>query len=206
MILQALTEYYETMESRGEIAPPGWDQVQASPMLLCIQEDGTLEQVIPLLESQPEDSKLRPQSIELPAPVKKSSGITSNFLWENSSYILGIDNKGKPQRAQDCFAACRLLHEQLLTDVDSPAARAVLAFFQRWQPEQAAEHPALADCLEELLSGVNLLFRVNGAYVHEDPLVRKAWDAHYQADNNAPSMICLVTGKKGPGGEYSPFH
>ena len=52
--------------------------------------------------------------------------------------------------------------------------------------------------MEELLSGVNLLFRVNGAYVHEDPLVRKAWDAHYQADNNAPSMICLVTGKKGP--------
>ncbi len=197
MILQALTEYYETMESRGEIAPPGWDQVRIS-YALCIQEAGTLEQIIPLLESQPEDSKLRPQSIELPAPVKKSSGITSNFLWENSSYILGIDNKGKPQRAQDCFAACRLLHEQLLTDVDSPAARAVLAFFQCWQPEQAAEHPALADCLEELLSGVNLLFRVNGAYVHEDPLVRKAWDAHYQADNNAPSMICLVTGKKGP--------
>ena len=72
MILQALTEYYETLKTRGEIAPPGWDQVRIS-YALCIQEDGTLEQVIPLLESQPEDSKLRPQSIELPAPVKKSS-------------------------------------------------------------------------------------------------------------------------------------
>lgn len=73
---------------------------------------------------------LAPRSISLPAPVKRTVGVAANFLCDNSSYFLGIDNKGKPQRTQECFAACKAHHESLLKDVDSPAAQAVLAFFR----------------------------------------------------------------------------
>lgn len=199
MILQALTEYYETLAQSGKISPPGWGDVKVS-YALCIGDNGALEQIISVQTPQRKGKKtvLAPQLMKLPAPVKRSSGVLANFLCDTSSYLLGADLKGKPQRALECFRACRALHEKLLGGVDSPAARAVLAFFQTWQPEQAASHPALSACLEEVLSGGNLVFRFNGAYVHEDPLVRQAWDDHYQSAEDGPQMVCLVTGKRGP--------
>lgn len=199
MILQALTEYYETLAQSGKISPPGWGDVKVS-YALCIGDNGAPEQIISVQTPQQKGKKavLAPQLMKLPAPVKRSSGVLANFLCDTSSYLLGADLKGKPQRALECFRACRALHEKLLGGVDSPAARAVLAFFQTWQPEQATSHPALSACLEEVLSGGNLVFRFNGAYVHEDPLIRQAWDDHYQSAEDGPQMVCLVTGKRGP--------
>ena len=198
MILQALTEYYRTLENSGQISPLGWGEAKVS-YALCIGLEGALEQVVSLQTEQKKGKKtvLRPQIMRLPAPVKRTVGIVPNFLCDNASYLLGVDNKGKPQRTLECFLACKALHEELLDGVDSPAAQAVLAFFHTWQPEQAAGHPALADCWEELMAGGNLVFRHDGAFVHEDALVRRAWDDHYRAEGDGPQMICLVTGEHG---------
>lgn len=198
MILQALTEYYRTLENSGQISPLGWGEAKVS-YALCIGPEGALEQVVSLQTEQKKGKKtvLSPQIMRLPAPVKRTVGIVPNFLCDNASYLLGVDNKGKPQRTLECFLACKALHEELLDGVDSPAAQAVLAFFRTWQPEQAAGHPALADCWEELMAGGNLVFRHDGAFVHEDALVRRAWDDHYRAEGDGPQMICLVTGEHG---------
>lgn len=198
MILQALTEYYRTLENSGQISPLGWGEAKVS-YALCIGPEGALEQVVSLQTEQKKGKKtvLAPQIMRLPAPVKRTVGIVPNFLCDNASYLLGADNKGKPQRTLECFQACKALHEELLDGVDSPAAQAVLAFFRTWQPEQAAGHPALADCWEELMAGGNLVFRHDGAFVHEDALVRRAWDGHYRAEGDGPQMICLVTGEHG---------
>lgn len=199
MILQALTGYYQTLADRGEIVRPGWSKVKVS-YALCITDDGVLEQVIPLLTEQPKGKRtvLAPRLFTLPAPVKRASGVAANFLCDNSSYMLGIDSKGKPQRSVACFAACKDLHETLLDGIDSPAAKAVLAFFHTWQPEQAAAYPVLAEKMEEILAGANLIFQYDGRFIHEDPLIRRAWDAFYQTAGDGPEMICLVTGEKGP--------
>lgn len=198
MILQALTEYYRTLADSGKISPPGWGDVKVS-YALCIGADGTLEQVDSVQTEQTKGKKtvLAPQFMRLPVPVKRSSGVASNFLCDNASYLLGVDNKGKPQRTLECFQVCKALHERLLKGVDSPAAQAVLAFFRTWQPEQAASHPALAVCWEELMAGGNLVFRYDGAFVHQDMLIRQAWDNHYQAEEDGPQMVCLVTGEHG---------
>lgn len=198
MILQALTEYYRTLENSGQISPLGWGEAKVS-YALCIGPEGALEQVVSLQTEQKKGKKtvLAPQIMRLPAPVKRTVGIVPNFLCDNASYLLGVDNKGKPQRTLECFLACKALHEELLDGVDSPAAQAVLAFFHTWQPEQAAGHSALADCWEELMAGGNLVFRHDGAFVHEDALVRRAWDDHYRAEGDGPQMICLVTGEHG---------
>lgn len=198
MILQALTEYYRTLENSGQISTLGWGETKVS-YALCIGPEGTLEQVVSLQTEQKKGKKtvLRPQIMRLPAPVKRTVGIVPNFLCDNASYLLGADNKGKPQRTLECFQACKALHEELLDGVDSPAAQAVLAFFRTWQPEQAAGHPALAGCWEELMAGGNLVFRHDSAFVHEDALVRRAWDGHYRAEGDGPQMICLVTGEHG---------
>ena len=109
---------------------------------MCLTESGELEQVFPLRVEQQRGKKtvFVPPELTVPAPVKRSSGISANFLCDNATYLLGMDQKEKPQRALDCFAACRALHEKLLQETDTPAARAVLAFFRTWQPEKAKEH------------------------------------------------------------------
>ena len=199
MILQALTEYYQALEREGKIAAPGWSPVKVT-FALCIGDDGSLEQVIDIQTEQVRGKKavLAPQTVSLPAPVKRSSGVAANFLCDNSSYILGIDTKGKPQRTLECFAACKELHETLLKNVDSSAAQAVLAFFRTWDPEKARENPILAECLEDVLAGGNLIFRTENGYVHEDPAVQRAWEAHYNSAGDGPQGICLVTGENGP--------
>ena len=199
MILQALTEYYHTLEQAGKIAAPGWSPVKVS-FALQIGPDGALEQVISVQTEQQRGKKTvwAPQVLSLPAPVKRTVGVAANFLCDNSSYMLGIDNKGKPQRTLECFDACKVLHEQILKDVDSPAAQAVLAFFRTWDPEQAREHPALVEHLDDILSGGNLIFRAAEDFAHNDPTVRAAWKAHYNAAGDGPQGICLVTGEYGP--------
>lgn len=205
MILQALVEHYEDLAAQGKLARPGWSDTNIS-YALYIDSSGELEQAVSLKQEQERGKKkvLAPRPMSLPAPVKRSSGVASNFLWDNSSYILGIDEKGKPQRSLECFSACKALHHQVLDSVDSPAARAVLAFFDRWDPEQAREHPALADKLDDILAGANLVFRYDGVFLQNDALIRSAWQAHYDSAGGGPEMVCLVTGKKGPAEAVHP--
>ena len=198
MILQALTQYYEDLLARGEIAAPGWAPAKIS-YALCLDEDGQLTQVVPTKEEVKKGKKnvLQPQSKPLPAPVKRASNIASNFLWDNSSYLLGIDQKGKPTRSRECFSAAAARHHAVLDGVDSPAARAILRFFDSWQPENAAQCPAFEGQLEEVTSGVNLLFRVDGRYAQEDPAIREAWQRRQSdRDKDAVEMQCLVTGRE----------
>ena len=130
MILQALVEHYEDLAAQGKLARPGWSDANIS-YALYINDAGELEQVVSLKNEVERGKKkvLAPRTMSLPAPVKRSSGVASNFLWDNSSYILGADEKGKPQRSLECFAVCKTLHHQILDGVDSPPAQAVLAFF-----------------------------------------------------------------------------
>ena len=200
MILQALTDYYQQLSLRGEIAPQGWGQVKIS-YALSIDSEGSLQQVICVMEEQTRGKKtvMTPRQIRLPAPVKKTSGVLSNFLWENGAYLLGVDKKGDPEKTAKCFTACKELHKKILSGVDSPAARAVLAFFQSWDPGKAAEHPALGEAMEDILKGANLTFLYEFQFVHEDPGIRQAWDQHYASEGDGgPEMVCLVTGEKGP--------
>lgn len=198
MILQALTRYYEDLLSRGEIAASGWSPAKIS-YALCLNGAGDLEQVIPTMEEVTKGKKtvLQPQTFSLPAAVKRTVGIGANFLWDNSSYLLGVDQKGKPERSRDCFAAAAQKHHAVLDGVDSPIARAILTFFDTWQPEHAAEHPALTGQFEEVTAGANLLFRVDGCYPQKDDAIRAAWQSYRESsDPDAVRMQCLVTGRE----------
>ncbi len=193
MILQSLTQLYYDLSDAGKIARPGWSKTKVS-WALCIDSVGNLEQIIPLLED-PDAKKPKPQQFDLPAPVKRTVGISPNFLWDNSSYLLGIDGKGKPARSRACFEASRDYHHKLLDNNESPVAKAILSFFDHWDPTFASDHPALTANLSEITAGSNLLFRLNGKYVHDDPSIRHAWDAAYGAAEGELQQ-CLVTGEQ----------
>lgn len=194
MILQALTQLFEDLTQQGKISRPGWSKAKIS-YALCLDESGALTYVVPLLREEQVGKKtqLRPTPIELPSPVTRTVGILPNFLWDNSSYILGVDEKGKKERSLACFRACMDLHHRLLDELDSPIAKALLAYFDTWQPESAREHPALADCWEDIMKGANLTFRVDGRFIWEDEAIRRAWDNYY-GDIQGEKQQCLVTG------------
>ncbi len=115
MILQALTRYYEDLLSRGEIAAPGWAPAKIS-LALYINENGELTQIVPTMVEGTKGKKtvMQPQLMVLPAAVKRTVSIASNFLWDNSAYLLGIDQKGKPERSRECFAAAAKLHHAVV--------------------------------------------------------------------------------------------
>ena len=197
MILQALTRYYEDLLSRGEIAAPGWAPAKIS-FALCLNENGELTQIVPTMDEVSKGKKtvFQPQLITLPAAVKRTVSIAANFLWDNSAYLLGIDQKGDPERSLKCFAAAAKLHHAVLDSVDSPNARAILAFFDTWEPERAAEHPALIRQLDDVTAGGNLVFRVDGRKVEEDAAIREAWQRYRDGGESGVKMQCLVTGKE----------
>ena len=197
MILQALVEHYEDLLSRGDISGPGWAPVNVS-YALYINIDGELENVASLLVPAKKGNKMVPQTKKAPAPVKKTSGVKSNYLWENSGYILGNKKDEDFARSLRCFDACKTLHHQILADVDAPAAKAVLNFFDSWDPAQAQDHPALRDCWDEITAGGNLVFCYEGRYLQDIPELASAWEQHYLSSGDGPEMICLVTGRKGP--------
>lgn len=97
MILQALVSYYETLAARGELPQPGWAPVKVS-YVLNLDDQGDITTVVCIKEEVTRGKKkaLVPQTIQLPAPVKRTVGVTANFLCDNSSYILGADKKANP--------------------------------------------------------------------------------------------------------------
>ena len=198
MILQALTEYYQSLVQAEKIAAPGWKSSDIS-FVLCISDEGELEQVISIKNqvSQGKKTVLRPQSMILPVPAdgRTSTAVRPNFLWDKSDYLLGI-SKGGTQRGIKYFNGAKEYHEAILSGVVSPAATALLAFFQQWNPEKAPEHPALQDAMEDILKGANMVFRYSGGYIHEDPEIRDAWQRHYADQSTGIEMTCLVTGKQ----------
>ena len=195
MILQALTELFEDLVRQGKLSAPGWSSAKIS-YALCLDESGALVAVMPTQHEETVGKKtlLRPNLISLPSTVTRTVGILPNFLWDNSSYLLGVDEKGKPERSLRCFRAAAELHRQLLSGVDTPAAKAILTYFDTWEPENAQSHPALADSLQEILKGGNLTFQVNGIFARDDTAIQAAWSRHYD-DGDGELQQCLVTGK-----------
>lgn len=197
MILQSLVEYYEALEKKGKITRPGWCKAKIS-FALDISETGDLLDVIPLKIEKQRGKKtvMEPLQMEVPEMVTRSSGVSANFLCDNSGYFLGIDNKGKPKRSKECFAAAKNKHLAILEGIEGTTARAVRRFFESWNPDSAAEHAVIKESLDEIISGGNLVFCVNGDWAQDEYEIREAWENSRGNAEWENEGICLVTGQK----------
>ena len=202
MILQALTAYYEELASKGKLPSPGWDSSIKISFALEVGDDGSLLDVVDLREPASTGKKktLMPKFMPVPAHPTRSSRVLANFLCDNSAYLLGaVEDEKKAGRAKQCFAACAEFHHKLLNGVDCPAARAVLAFFDRWDPDTASVHPLLKEKWQDIIGNSNLVFYYDypdGRHsVTEDPAFRDAWNREYHAETDSVKTQCLVTGR-----------
>lgn len=197
MILQALVSHYEDLQKQGKISSPGWGEAKVS-FGLNLSREGEPIGLLPLRVTRQEGKKVVdiPRILEVPQPVKRTVGILPNFLCDNSTYIFGLDDKGKPQRSAQCFQACGERHHELLDVVETVAAKAILNFFDTWNPEKFSEYPFLEDSRKELMAGANILFYIEGQSVLEDEAIRMSWQEHYIQSDSGVKGVCMVTGQE----------
>jgi len=192
MILTALADYYERriQEPDNDLPLSGFSR-QKIHFALSLNPDGTLAGVLDLRHQ--DGKKLVPTELVVPEAVKRSVGIAANFLWDNTGYVLGADEKGKPERSAKTFAAFKTLCHAIGDGLDDAGMTAVLRFLDAWDP---ADAPGLRHW-EEMVKAANLVFRLEGerAYVHERPVVRQAWLRYRGAASDGPRAMCLVTGQ-----------
>lgn len=188
MYLSELYSFYQRMVDSGDprMPPPGMSEENIA-FKLVISPAGELREVVSLC-----DSKGKPARIMVPAAVKRSSGIASNFLWDNSGYVLGVDSKGKAERVQNTFAAFKQKHVEIAQHTQNPRLLALAAFLQNWQPESFA---TLRD--HEALLGQQMAFWVEGddTFLHLQADVLRIWESELDSSDD-PKGTCLITGEK----------
>ncbi|EET62043.1 CRISPR-associated protein, Csd1 family [Marvinbryantia formatexigens DSM 14469] len=197
MILQALVNYYETLQSAGKIAQQGWCQAKVS-FALNLDEGGRLKGIISLKTENTVGKKkvVLPAVKMVPEMVTRSSGISANFLCDNSKYLLGIDAQGTGKRVLECFEAAKNRHLEILKSAEGKFASAVKAFFSTWEPQRAKEYPALQEMWEEITGGGNLIFVMDDEDAQDDEEIRRAWKEFLDGESSGREGICMVTGKK----------
>lgn len=204
MILQALVKYYENLAEQGKVSRLGWCHAKVSYEINLSSEGD----IIGITSRKIEDMRGKkavwvPANLVVPEMVTRSSGVAANFLCDNSKYMLGIDADGTNPRVMDCFQATKEKHGQILQSAQGKTARAILAYFEKWDPKKAAEHPVIRENWEELTEGGNLIFSVEGQEAQDDPEIRDCWETYRTQNGGEDNGICLVTGKKA---EISRIH
>ncbi len=197
MILQALTEYYENLAEQGEVSREGWCRAKVS-WAINLSGDGKILGIISLKREEERGKKkiAVPASLTVPEMVTRSSGVSANFLCDNSKYLLGIDAQGTNRRILDCFQAAKEKHLRLLEGVEGEMARALRLYFESWDPQKAADCAEIRENWDDVTDGGNLIFCQGTDYAQDDPAIREAWEREKNGAAGGPEGICLVTGKR----------
>ncbi|MDL1978966.1 MAG: type I-C CRISPR-associated protein Cas8c/Csd1 [Deltaproteobacteria bacterium] len=194
MILQALSDYYDRLRDNSEtdIPLPGFGR-QKIHCVLVINRRGELLQTKDIRETL--NKKQVPKQLTTPEGVKRASNIAPNFMWDNTSYVLGAGNKENNKRILQCFSAFRELHHIIGDNMDDDGMAAVLSFLDSWNPEDASN---LSHWNE--MAGMNLVFQLDGdlQYMHERPKIQRAWLKYYKEKSSDQFATCLVSGKQAP--------
>lgn len=190
MILQALKDYYDrkAADPQSGIAPPGWSAKEL-PFLIVIDPDGNVVNVEDTREM--DGKKKRAKTFLVAQEVKRSSGVASNFLWDNVEYVTGAVCKGKPDRVAQQFAAFR---EALAPHADVPAIGAVLRLLDRTDlDESLSRFPAWEEAKQTCAF---VSFKISGSepIIFKNPAVQALVDNRASAGAKEAQGICLVSG------------
>ncbi|MBV8570359.1 MAG: type I-C CRISPR-associated protein Cas8c/Csd1 [Acidobacteriaceae bacterium] len=191
MILTALNDYYQRLLARNEdgISPFGYSMEKIS-YAIVLSADGTVVDVQDIRDAT--GKKPVPKSLGVPQPAKRTMSIKPNFLWDKTSYVLGVSLSSK--RCQEEHAAFGRLHRDSLMGVSEPALQTLLRFLDTWRPEHFAHHPFTPEMLD-----ANFMFRLEGSqtWLHDLPEAQTIWAKLLDSGEATPGA-CLVTGEMLP--------
>jgi CRISPR-associated protein Csd1 len=210
MILQALVRYYDRLLERQRhglaerIAPYGYSPEKVSYAIL-LDLAGNVLDVHDIRDTS--GKKPQPRLLDVPQPAKRTVDIKPNFLWDKTSYVLGVSATSK--RTDKEHAAFKAFHEDALAADDDPGLRSLRAFLCAWSP-QRFQPPFFSEAMLD----TNFVFRLDGesVYLHERPAARAArarlMTSTAEAsgnDGDATAIApCLVTREIGPVARLHP--
>jgi CRISPR-associated protein Csd1 len=127
-------------------------------------------------------------------------GISANFLWDKSAYVLGC-TAGTARRTAEEHAAFVVLQAERLCGLDDMGLVALLRFLEQWQPEHFFTLP---HGTPEMLDG-NIMFRLEGdeGYLHERAAARALVDR--ASSSRGGGAMCLVSGAHGSVARLHPM-
>lgn len=195
MILSALNDYYQRLldDPESGVAAPGYSQEKIG-YAIVLAADGNIVDVIDLRDTS--GKKPVPRLLSVPASFKRpGTGAKSFFLWDKTSYALGVSVSSK--RSEQEHEAFKALHRHALSESDDPGLAALLAFLDAWTPEQFQESPPFIRQGEAMLDA-NVVFRLDGEsrFLHERPAAREAWRRRQGQAGDGTRGMCLVTGEE----------
>ena len=194
MILEALAHQYQRLIERDEpgLSPYGYSPEKIS-YAIVLSTEGDLVDVQSLLDTS--GKKPVPRSMSVPQPEKRTSGIKSNFLWDKTSYVLGVSASSK--RAAEENEAFKALHLRVLAGQQDPGLVALTRFLTQWTPERFAMAPFTADMLD-----ANVVFKLDGElqYLHQRPAAqavraRLLLPLAVAHTGSSTAQRCLVSGE-----------
>lgn len=196
MILSALNDYYQRLldDDSANISPLGYSQGKISYVVMLKEDGGVLE----VLDIQATSGKKpAPRNLSVPQAPKRSVNIAPCFLWDKTSYVLGVSASSK--RSEQEHAAFMALHRTALANEQDPGLKALLAFLERWQPEQFLKDSAFTRHGETMLDS-NIVFRLGdeSRYLHQRPAAQTAWARLSGSIADGREGTCLVTGEQAP--------
>lgn len=144
MILQALVRYYRRMTERGAggIAAYGYSPEKISYEIV-LAPDGAVLAVNDIRDTT--GKKPQPRVLDVPQPEKRTVGIKSNFLWDKTSYVLGVSATSK--RADKEHEAFKALHETALAGDKDEGLQALLALCSAGRRSSSSHRYSLTTCL-----------------------------------------------------------
>ena len=191
-ILESLAGLYERLAADGEVPAFGFSRENVSYAVVLSQE-GRVEDVRDIRDTS--GKKPRPGRLTVPRAVKRTGQALPNFLWDKTSFALGVSARNKPDeiaRIAREHAAFKDFHRELLASCDDHDARAFLRFLDRWRPDELGSLPHADDMLD-----ANVVFQPDDAarkLLHERPFVQDVWSRHLAKKKGAEGL-CLVTGE-----------
>ncbi|MGN0941841.1 MAG: type I-C CRISPR-associated protein Cas8c/Csd1 [Selenomonadaceae bacterium] len=209
MILQALAELGKTLRKKKLIPDEGWYTAPVS-MRIMIDGDGKLLMLASAKQEVERGKKTDYVSslIVVPQGYDHTVKVKANFLCDTPTYLLGVDGKKNAKRAHECFAASKALHHDVLDKCDSRVSKAILNFFDSWDVDEAMNNGEVKRCIDDIKTGGNMIFCVDGMDAFDDAEIKKTWDEYFKKENESediPRGICLVTGKRVPIARLHPL-
>lgn len=197
-LLSSLNRIGERMEQRGALPTGGFSSEKIS-FCISLNADGSLAGLHDLRDLS--KKKPVPRVMGVPQAVKRTAGVKPNFLWDKTSYVLGV-TAGDAKRLAQEHAAFVDRHLTALAGSNDIGLHALLLFLQNWRPDQYA---ALG--WSEELKDQNVVFALEDErhrlFLHERPAAKALW-ARLAAANSGKTAICLVTGDRAPVARLHP--
>lgn len=191
MILSALNDYYQRLleDPDSGISPPGYSLEKIS-YTIVLDKAGNVVAVDDIRDVS--GKRPAPRGLIVPQAEKKASAIRPNFLWEKTSYALGISLKSN--RVEKEHNAFKEFHRRVLSGADDEGLLAFLKFLDAWNPARFVE---LFSGHGEEFKDSNVVFRLDGDRVllHQRQASRIIREMLLDNEENSSLGTCLVSGR-----------